>query len=216
MTLGVVVIVASFGVVIAGSVMLWGHVTQRDGHGFLDSQPNRYLTQTYAVTSDDVDLKARPSAVGWIPPQRLAEVRIRADRADGGAVFVGIGPRAQVERYLSRSAHARIADTRLVPFDVLYDQTGGSRGPEQPARQSFWAASASGPGSRQVSWEPKPGEWSVVVMNADASRGVVADLAVAVRAPVLLPMAVAAMALGVLIGALGAVLLVLAARLVRE
>jgi hypothetical protein len=54
-----------------------------------------------------------------------------------------------------------------------------------PKQQAFWAAAASGPGLQHLTWTVAPGTWAVVVMNADGSRPVVAELTAGVTAPVL-------------------------------
>ena len=48
---------------------------------------------------------------------------------------------------------------------------GGTPG-SPPATQGFWVASASGPGTQTVEWEPADGSWTVVVMNADGQPGI--------------------------------------------
>ncbi len=55
-------------------------------------------------------------------------------------------------------------------------QGGPPEGP--PAEQTFWVASATGAGEQTLEWEPEDGSWNVVVMNADGSRGVAADLSI--------------------------------------
>ena len=52
-----------------------------------------------------------------------------------------------------------------------------------PAEQLFWAASAAGNGTQQMTWTTTDGRWVVVVMNADATRPVVADLSLGATAP---------------------------------
>ncbi len=55
---------------------------------------------------------------------------------------------------------------------------GAAHQRDPPADQTFWAASATGAGEQTLEWEPEDGSWSVVVMNADGSRGVAADLSI--------------------------------------
>jgi len=42
---------------------------------------------------------------------------------------------------------------------------------------------ASGVGGQEMVWAPAPGDWTLVVMNADGSRPVVADLSFGATAP---------------------------------
>ncbi|MGH3114603.1 MAG: DUF4389 domain-containing protein, partial [Gaiellaceae bacterium] len=53
-----------------------------------------------------------------------------------------------------------------------YRPSSGSSAPAEPGGESFWAVSASGAGTQNVQWDVAEDSWSVVVMNADASRGV--------------------------------------------
>ena len=44
-------------------------------------------------------------------------------------------------------------------------------------------ATASGTGGQELLWAPAAGDWTLVVMNADGSRPVVADLSFGATAP---------------------------------
>jgi hypothetical protein len=129
----------------------------------------------------------------------LGDVRVRAQ--SGAPVFVGIGPAADVDRYLGsvrREVGAAFGADRS-----SFDETGTAAPAGPPAAQDFWAARATGADTRVLTWAPQSGEWRVVLTNADASRGVEADLAVGAELPHLL-----SIGLGVLAG--GALLLLLA------
>jgi hypothetical protein len=99
-------------------------------------------------------------------------------------VFVGIGPAADVERYLGSVDRERLVDITDEGRAVQQRLPGGEP-VTPPAQQPFWAASAAGPGEQQLVWRAADGRWSVVVMNADATRPVVADLSAAATAPAL-------------------------------
>jgi hypothetical protein len=67
-------------------------------------------------------------------------------------------------------------------------------------------ASASGTGPRSVDWAPRSGDWVVVVMNADGSRPVIADVSVGAELPVLRTVAwvlLALATLGLVVGGVG-------------
>ena len=54
-----------------------------------------------------------------------------------------------------------------------------------PGDSDIWTASASGTGDQQLTWDATSGDWVVVLMNADGSRDVAADVAVGATVPAL-------------------------------
>ncbi len=85
----------------------------------------------------------------------------------------------------------------------------GSAKAGRPAGRSLWAASASGAGTSSLTWKIKSGEWSIVVMNADGSPGVSADVTAGAQIPALIWAAIGISIFGALLLA-GAVLMLLA------
>jgi hypothetical protein len=69
-----------------------------------------------------------------------------------------------------------------------------------PATAGVWVAQSTGPGSRVLTWTATAGGWTIVIMNADASRGLTIRGDVGATVP-----ALTGIATGLLIG--GAVLL---------
>ncbi len=113
---------------------------------------------------------------------------VRATPADPAKpVFVGIAPRAEVAAYLTDVEHSELISVSFAPFRATYRTVPGSRTPEPPGRQTFWAVSAEGAGTQQVEAALQSGNWVVVVMNADASPQVAADLTAGVRSTLLGP-----------------------------
>ena len=103
----------------------------------------------------------------------MGTVRIRSESER--PVFVGIAREADVAEYLDGVAHAVVTEIGRKP-EYSERRGGAPEGP--PADQTFWAASATGAGEQTLEWEPEDGSWNVVVMNADGSRGVAADLSI--------------------------------------
>jgi hypothetical protein len=62
--------------------------------------------------------------------------------------------------------------------------------------ESFWARSTSGTGNLTLAWKPRPGAWRAVVMNANGSREVTADLQLGARTWLLWWAGAALLALG--------------------
>ena len=101
------------GIAGGGGALVWAHETQRDADGYFTTSAERFRTPTFALTSDEVDLGAEGDA-GWGSDiGDLATVRVRATNAGPRPVFVGIGPRRDVEA-LSGAGAARPGDRRRV------------------------------------------------------------------------------------------------------
>jgi hypothetical protein len=196
---------------IAGIALVLAHLTQRDSDGFYTSPQTRLATSTFALTGEDIDLgDIRGSTADWSVESFDATTRIRVDPAGDAPLFVGIAPEAQVNAYLRGVDHDRVSDVGHHHGDLTgeYDRVPGTRSPEPPASQRFWVASSAGAGTQTVEWKPRSGRWSVVVMRADAARGVAADVTVGVRLRLLLWIGIGLLAVGVLIAGASAGLLI--------
>jgi hypothetical protein len=189
--------IVAIGFLIGGSGLLWANETQRSDDGFFTTDHISLATDSYALTSADIDLGSQPGESG-----RLATVKLEA-RGDTD-VFVGIGPEDQVEAYLDDVARSEV--TRITEDEVRYGNLSGDRAPSPPEEQSFWMASASGPGTQTMTWDLESGRWMVVIMNADATSGVTVDASAAAQTDLLVPFALGLLAVGVILGVVALVL----------
>ena len=137
--------------------------------------------------------------VGVVPDWLVAKLRVRA--SSDKPLFVGVGRRADVDRYLAGVAQSTVEDVSFGPFDVEYSTHAGSAIPVRPATQSFWAASNVGTGERTVSWKLRHGSWRVVVMNADGSAGVATEAKVGASLHGALVVVIVALAFGIALAA---------------
>ena len=194
----------------AGGVLVGIHATQRDADGYYTSSTERFETPTYALTSEDIQLGADPEGRDWGPLRDIGTARIEAQSTSGADVFIGIARHDDVERYLAASDHDELADVSFDPFEATYRRRAGEIPPAAPAGQGFWAASATGAGLQTLTWDIEAGNWDVVVMNADASRGVTVDAAAGIKTGLLLPIGIGLLACGLATGGAAAVLVVVA------
>ena len=135
-------------------------------------------TPGYAVVVDPVELQSEPGAPAL--GATLGDVRVSAVGTDTAALFVGIGPAADVEAYL-----AGVERSRLTGGSTAAQVLPGGAPATPPAQQGLWVATAAGPGPQQLTWTASEGQWAVVAMNADGSRAVTAELTAGVTAPAL-------------------------------
>ena len=169
---GVIAGIVAFALLAGGCALVAVDRTQRDDDGFLMSPSEDFSTPTYAVVSESADLDT--GGAEWALDTFLGTVRIRSD-SDERDVFVGIGPAADVDAYLDGVDHDEVTDLKDEPN---YDRVAGGAPSAPPGDQRFWAESASGTGELTVDWEPEDGVWRVVLMNADAARGVSSDMSI--------------------------------------
>ncbi len=163
-------------------------------------------TQTYAVVSTNLDLHVdTPPSV--VPGFLIGDAKVTADPLGDTEVFIGIAPTAQAERYLGSVERALL--TRIVRGDAVLDERQGGAPAAVPTQTDIWAEQSSGVGSQTIVWEPRSGDWTVVVMNADGSAGVTVDVAVGAQVPavgwvigVLLVVMVVALLVGIVLIAL--------------
>ena len=141
---------------------------------------------------------ARFGSAGRAPPGSCSSLASRLSRLSPGTS--------------EHVAHANVEDIEVDPFRVRYRAIAGGPPQGPPTAQHFWAVSASGVGQQTVTWEVREGDWSVVLMNADGSPGVVADVDLGAKLSFLLWLAVGLLLGGgfVLVGSTA--LIVLAAR----
>jgi hypothetical protein len=203
LVLGCLVTLLALAVVAAGGAGIVFDQTQRDAGGYVMTSARTYSTGTYALVSASYRGAVADRAV---LRDMIGNVRVRASSVR--RVFVGIGRQGAVDAYLAGTAYAR--GNRFDSSNGDFRIHAGGAPPSRPGAQRFWAATAVGTGRTTATWKPQSGRWRVVVMNADASRGVNADISIGARLPHLLTYGVAALGAGILLLALGGMTIYLA------
>jgi len=180
---GGVAAVLAIALIAAGAFLLWGD-SKKDDQGYLSTGKDHYAASTYALASDNLDLDL--DGAGWIMDRDdLGNVRLAVESSAAKPVFVGIARTSDVSEYLRGTSYTSVTDVDYSPFHASYRDHGGDRRPALPAEQGFWAASAHGSGTQTVAWDLEDGDWSIVVMNVDGSRGVDTEISAGAKVPFL-------------------------------
>jgi hypothetical protein len=167
---GAIVGVLGALVVAAGGAVLWQH-GKADG-GYISSDTHRFDTASHAIVTEGFKVDSD------IPRWLIARTRITAAASGGKPVFIGVARQRDIDAYLANVSRSQIRNLEYGPFSVDYANRAGTASPARPASRSIWAASTSGTGEQELSWRIRSGEWRVVLMNADGSSGVSADVKV--------------------------------------
>jgi hypothetical protein len=162
--------------VAAGAGLEWAG-SKKDDAGYYTSKTQRVTTSTAAIATDDLDVDGVPGSLG--------KVSLKVSGRDGKPVFAGVARTADVDAYLRGSAHATLTDVDFSPFEPTYRTTRGDAQASRPSAQSIWTASTEGTGTKTLDWKVADGHWSVVVMNADGSAGVDANVSAGANLPFL-------------------------------
>ena len=193
---GTIAGVIALGVLAGGCALVGIDRTQRDDDGFVMSPGQDLDSPTYAIVSESAELDT--DGAEWALDTFLGTVRIRSESER--PVFVGIGPAAEVDRYLEGVEHDVIDDLDS-GGDPEYARRAGSTPSGRPAAETFWTASASGSGEQTLEWDPEDGDWRAVVMNEDASRGVSTEMSIGAELDSVLWIGIALLGVGMLFAA---------------
>jgi hypothetical protein len=112
----------------------------------------------------------------------LGSVRVTAAGHGTEGVFLGIAPQDDALSYLNNVAYEEPTGY-FGAAGIAYRSHPGGPPEAAPATQAFWRAQASGTGRQTLTWTVTSGRWAIVLMNADASRGVSAAVSVGATAP---------------------------------
>jgi hypothetical protein len=183
--LGSLLLMGSLGLGVPGIALLVADNTMRDDAGFLMSGQETLSSDSYAIVSRNLEIQTDAPAAA-LPHRLLGDAKVTVDPPGDTPVFVGIAPTSDVARYLGGSRHATLVDLDGGPFSATpsYVTTGTGAPATPPTNEDFWAAQSSGTGTQSLVWSVDRGDWTVVVMNADASRGVDVDVAAGATVPV--------------------------------
>jgi hypothetical protein len=209
--IGSMMAMTALGLLSGGLALKIGDSVLRDDDGYLMSSTQRYDSPGLAVTSENVDLNS-DSANFNLASRWLGTVKVEAESRTADSVFVGIARTSDVDAYLRGVAHTVVTDPSGDHGDPETHYVPGDRPTLRPADESFWVTSAQGTGQQVVTWEPKDGDWTIVVMNAEGTAPVRADVAAGAEVPIVDNVAIGLMASGTVLLAFAVLVLVLAIR----
>ena len=200
LVVGIILALIALVVAGAGGTAIWAS-TDKDSDGYHSTGLHLLHSPTQAIATKNIDLATS------VPEWLFGKIRIEARPSGEAPIFVGIGHRDDVERYLADVEHDVLTDVDFDPFRAHYDRQSGTQAPKPPAAQTFWVASVHGSGTQVLTWETDDGSWSVVLMNADGSPGVDARVKAGAEIPHALWIGLGALVIGVLLAA-GATLMI--------
>ena len=199
---GSVLLLISLALIAGGGTLAWADQEQLRS-GYLTTTTSTYSTSGYALASDPVKLHG-----GWgVLSPFVDRVRIRISSPDPSRrLFAGVAATGDVARYLGGVSYTTVNAHHVTAHP-------GTRVPAAPAVALPWAAQAQGSGSLTLTWEVRDGDWTVVVMNRDASPGLTVRAEAGLSSLALPWLAGELLAAGVLLGLTAGALIIVPVRL---
>lgn len=204
----VVAVTAAAVSLLVGSVLLLGGAglavtaaALRGDDGLVTTSPSPWTSPGHAVRSEAVRLEPGPMMPD-MPRRMMGTLHVTASGQDGRDIFIGIARTRDVGRYLDHVSQSTMHDPWDEDGGSTFTPGGAPTSP--PGSAGIWIASAHGSGTRSLQWEPRSGDWTLVVMNEDGRAPVAADVRMSAELPFLDTLSVA-----LILG--GAVLIVVAA-----
>jgi hypothetical protein len=180
LVVGSLLFLVSLGLLAGGGTATWADNTQRDAAGYLTTGTHSFTTGSYALTSDGIRLGSGGGV--FAPADVLGTVRVRVTPASPRQqVFVGIASQAAVDRYLAGVSHEVV--TNWPEGRTAHRAQAGAAPGVAPASLIIWAAQSTGTGTQTLTWQPSHGNWTVVVMNPDASPDLIVSADVGATVP---------------------------------
>ena len=164
---------------LAGTGLLWAD-SRKDDDGYF-STVARAARGHHELR--DRDRRPRDRRRADVGEGLYGKLRLEVD--GDKPVFAGIARSRDVHAYLRDSAHATLTDLEVRPFRPDYrDEPGTAR--SRPARRAdVLGRLHRGRRRAHADVGRQDGDWSVVVMNADGSRGVNARVSAGASVPLL-------------------------------
>jgi len=200
----VILIVCSLIALLIGLPLLFGGIALLalgSGDSTVDARLGEVDATGYAIVSNSLTVDFDAPIVDTLNPAILASSN------SGSPLFLGIGPTAEVERYLAGVPQTLVDD--LDELGTPQIDIPGTATPAPPETQTFWVESVSGAGEQRIELSNVQGNFRVVTMNADGSPGLSVEFSGSAEIPFLTPIGIGMIVCALLVIALAIFLLVL-------
>ena len=210
--LGILFALAGAALVTSGGFVLGVYGSQRDPTGFFTTPSQTVGSYGFALSAPNINAQLGPRWQKWIPSRVGATIRITGSSELPAPLFIGVAPTARASKYLAGVPRDKITSIDLTAGSIQYTHVDGATLPSAPGKQTFWVAKVEGTGTQTLEWALQQGDWTVVIMNGDASAPLAATMSMGARFGVFKPLIAGLTAGGLVLLAIGATLIVLGTR----
>jgi len=186
LVVGVIILLASIGLLIVGLVLYGANTSLADSQGFLSSPNQKFTSTSYAIATQNISMNV-DTGIWNQTTGDLLTLKITASSNNGKNVFIGVANKDDAQAYLTNVQYDEITHLNFntgTTANVQYTSHQGSA-PSAPLSKTFWAASAHGAGTQTLQWSPQTGTYWIILMNEDASAGIDDTIKLGAKIPLL-------------------------------
>lgn len=214
--IAVVLLITSFGLIMGGTSIRAIQNLLVDEDGYLISDPAEIDVSGYAIVLENMEFDIDPVAWRWLQNRGgfLTFKIVTESNNPTKEVFVGVARKQDVASYLSDMEYQRIMDVNFDEdeFDFTLSDSDlvlhpGAAPSAPPLVHSYWVVHGSDTESQEIIWEPQAGNYYVVIMNADGSEGIEADIQIGAKVPFFGSIGNILFTAGIFVGAIGVLMI---------
>jgi hypothetical protein len=214
--LGVILLITSFGLIMGGTTLRSIQTLVVDEDGYITSDPATVDISGYAIVLEDMEIDGNPMAWRWIQSRGgLLKLKIVTESNDpDNEIFIGVARESDIRSYLQDVEYQKVIDMNfdeesyeLVFSDADFMLHPGGSPSVPPTVHSYWVAHTSSAVEQELIWEPMVGTYNIVIMNADGSEGIDADIQVGASVPFFGSIANILISVGLFVGAIGGLMI---------
>jgi hypothetical protein len=214
--LSVILLITSFGLLMGGTTLRSIQSLVVDEDGFITSDPATIDLQGYAIVLEDIEFNGNPMVWSWLQNRGgLLKLKIITESTDPGKeIFIGVARESDLSSYLQDVEYQSIVDMDFDEenYDLVFSADDfklhpGGPPSAPPTYHSYWVVHTSSANEQELIWEPLTGTYNIVIMNADGSEGIDAEIQVGISVPFFGSISGVLIYAGLFVGAIGGLMI---------
>ena len=210
----VILLITAFGLIMGGTSLRSIQTIMTDEDGYIMSNTKLLQVPSYGIVAQDMDLNIEPEAWRFFERRGgFLKFKVITESNDPTKeVFVGVARYEDAYSYINPMEYHEISDLDVGWENIETGQTTytlhpGAAPVAPPTVYSWWIVHGASTDSQILTWEPTSGRYILVLMNADGSPGINADVKIGAEVPFLGGLGNILVMAGLVVGAFGVLML---------
>jgi hypothetical protein len=214
--ISVLFLITSFGLIMGGTSIRSIQDLMTDEEGFIMSNTKQLQVPSYAIITEEIDFNINPTTWRFFERRGgfLKFKLITESNDPEKELFIGVARREDAFNYINTMEYHEIKEIKLGweewyngTSEITYILHHGDPPSVPPTVHSFWVVQGISAELQTIIWEPQAGNYYLVMMNADGTPNISADVKLGVQLPFFGGIGNILLVSGIFIGAIGIMML---------